>query len=148
MREIASTFNVKVGYSDHTAGIAISIGAVALGAAVIEKHFTLDKSMKGPDHKASVDPEELSMLVKSIRLVEKSLGDGHKTVTRSEHENQLLIRKSIVANCVIKKGEKFSESNLTTKRPAGGIPATEWQNLIGTYATRDYIKDELIVANL
>ena len=144
LNEIAEKFGVNVGYSDHTEGIAVSIGAVALGAKVIEKHFTLDQEMEGPDHKASMNPNQLVELVSGIRKIDSALGDGHKKVTVSELENQQLIRRSIVANQEISEGEMFSDENLTTKRPAGGIAPMHWESLIGKRAKRDYLENDQI----
>lgn len=141
MRE---TFGRPVGYSDHTNGIEASIAAVALGAAVIEKHFTLDRHMEGPDHIASLEPSELSRLVQSIRRVELELGDGIKKVTESERENILIARKSIVAARDISAGEYFTEENITTKRPGSGISPMMWEQVVGAIAKRDYSEDELI----
>lgn len=137
-------FNTQVGYSDHTSGIEASIAAVALGAKVIEKHFTLNKNFKGPDHKASLDVEEFRQLVKSIRKVEISLGKNYKNITPSEKKNIRLIRKSLVANTNIKKGEVFNKNNLTCKRPGTGKPPSLWDEYFGKKAKKDYIKDQLI----
>jgi len=137
-------FNTQVGYSDHTSGIEASIAAVALGAKVIEKHFTLNKNFNGPDHKASLDAEEFRQLVKSIRKVEIALGKNYKNITPSEKKNIRLIRKSLVANTNIKKGEVFNENNLTCKRPGTGKPPSLWDNYFGKKAKKDYIKDQLI----
>jgi N-acetylneuraminate synthase len=145
MEAIRREFGVAIGYSDHTEGISISLAAVALGARVIEKHFTLDRTMIGPDHKASITPTELNQLVSSIREVEGSLGDGLKRVMPSEKENQGAIRKSIVARRRIAAGEMFSEENLTTKRPGDGLSPMLWEGLIGTRTQRDYEEDEQIV---
>lgn len=144
MLTIRGTFGVKVGYSDHTPGIEVPIAAVALGATVIEKHFTLDKTMPGPDHKASLEPSELQSMVKAIRNIEIALGDGIKKASSSESKNKPIARKSIVAKCDIKKGDLFSESNLTIKRPGSGISPMRWDEVIGLRATRDYKEDELI----
>ena len=145
MLEIKERFGVKVGYSDHTTGIDVPIAAVALGATVIEKHFTLDRNMEGPDHKASLEPDELKQMVSSIRNIEKALGSGHKTITESERRNISIARKSIVAACDIKKGEILTENNLTVKRPGTGISPMRWNEVIGTVANRDYIEDDMIV---
>ncbi len=145
MEEMRREFGVEIGYSDHTEGIGISLAAVALGARVIEKHFTLDRGMTGPDHKASITPAELHQLVSSIREVESSLGDGRKRVMPSELENQVAIRKSMVARRRIAAGEFFSEDNLTTKRPGDGFSPMLWEEIIGTRTTRDYEEDEQIV---
>lgn len=144
MLTIRGAFGVKVGYSDHTPGIEVPIAAVALGATVIEKHFTLDKTMPGPDHKASLEPSELQSMVKAIRNIEIALGDGIKKASSSESKNKPIARKSIVAKCDIKKGDLFSESNLTIKRPGSGISPMRWDEVIGLRATRDYKEDELI----
>ena len=134
----------RYGYSDHTEGTDVAIAAVALGACIIEKHFTLDKMMKGPDHIASIEPKELSMLVTSVRNVEKALGTGIKSVSKSERKNRSIARKSIVAKKTIHKGEMFSEDNLTTKRPGNGISPMHWNDLIGRTSNRDFQKDEVI----
>ncbi|SFK46228.1 N-acetylneuraminate synthase [Succinivibrio dextrinosolvens] len=144
MNTLMDKFGVKVGYSDHTLGIEVPIAAVALGAEIIEKHFTLDRSMDGPDHKASLEPKELADMVRAIRNIEKALGDGEKRVTESERANLSVARKSIVAKIDIKKGEIFSDHNLTTKRPGTGISPMKWNSVIGTVAIRDFQKDELI----
>jgi N,N'-diacetyllegionaminate synthase len=144
MRTIKEDLNVEVGYSDHTLGIEVSIAAVALGATVIEKHFTLDRNLPGPDHKASLEPDELNSMVTQIRNVEKALGDGVKRPMPSELENMDLIRRSIVAKCSIRKGEILSELNLSTKRPGTGISPMDWDRLIGSEATRNFDEDELI----
>ncbi|APF22975.1 N-acetylneuraminate synthase [Clostridium butyricum] len=137
-------FKLNVGYSDHTLGIEIPIAAAAIGADVIEKHFTLNRNMQGPDHKASLEPEELKNMIKSIRNIEKAMGSGKKEVSKSEAKNLNIARKSIVANCLIKKGEIFSESNLTCKRPGNGISPMRWNEIIGKAAERDFKEDELI----
>ena len=144
MLTIKNSFGVKVGYSDHTEGIEIPIASVALGAEVIEKHFTLDCNMEGPDHKASLEPGELKEMVRSIRNIEKALGDGIKTPTSSESKNKEIVRKSIVAAIHITKGQVFTEKNLGLKRPGNGISPMLWDNLIGKKASRDFQKDELI----
>ena len=144
MLTIKEEFGVKVGYSDHTRGIEVPIAAVALGAKVIEKHFTLDRNLPGPDHQASLEPDELKAMVDSIRNIEKALGDGEKKVTSSEGKNIAIARKSIVAACPIRKGEIFSEKNLTVKRPGTGINPMRWEEIVGTIAIRDYNEDELI----
>jgi N,N'-diacetyllegionaminate synthase len=144
MRTMKEALNVEVGYSDHTLGIEVSIAAVALGATVIEKHFTLDRNLPGPDHKASLEPNELNLLVTQIRNIEKVLGDGVKRPMPSELENIDLIRKSIVAKCSIRKGEIFSELNLAAKRPGTGISPMDWDRIIGSVARRDFHVDELI----
>jgi N,N'-diacetyllegionaminate synthase len=144
MNEIEKVFGTKVGYSDHTTGIEVPIAAVAMGATVIEKHFTLDKNMDGPDHKASLEPEELKAMVQSIRNVEKALGDGIKQPSEAEKKNIVIARKSIVAKCNIKKGELFSEDNLTSKRPGSGISPMKWDEILGKIAKKDFFADDLI----
>lgn len=144
MITIKNTFDIAYGYSDHTLGIEIDIAAAAMGASVIEKHFTLDKNMEGPDHKASLEPDELCAMVKAIRNIELALGDGIKKPTSSEIPNIEVARKSIMANCTIKKGERFTENNLAVKRPASGISPMKWDELIGTMATKDYQEDDFI----
>ena len=144
MQTIACAFGVKVGYSDHTLGIEVPIAAVAMGASVIEKHFTLDKNMVGPDHKASLEPYELETMVKAIRNIEKALGDGIKKPSKSESKNIEIARKSIVAKRDIKKGEKFTEENLTIKRPGNGINPMRWDEILGQISRKDYKEDELI----
>ena len=145
MLEIEEKFGVKIGYSDHTRGIEVPIAAVALGATVIEKHFTLDRNMEGPDHKASLEPEELKAMVCAIRNIEQALGSGHKTISESERKNIEIARKSIVAACPIKAGELLTEDNLTVKRPGNGISPMCWNKVIGTIATKDFEEEELIV---
>ena len=145
MVSMAEELKVPVGYSDHTQGIEVSIAAVAMGATVIEKHFTLDKTMEGPDHKASLEPNELIAMVKAIRNIEKALGDGNKVVTESEKDNLAVVRKSLVAASRIEKGELFSEKNLTVKRPGTGICPMQWDEIIGKVADRNYEVDEMIV---
>ncbi len=144
MCTIAQTFGVSVGYSDHTPGIEIPIAAVALGARVIEKHFTLDKGMEGPDHRASLDPQELRQMILAIRNIEKALGTGIKRPSPSELKNKTIVRKSIVAAKDITKGDLFTEKNITVKRPGSGISPMRWDEIIGQKATRDYLKDDLI----
>lgn len=146
MATLREEFGVNVGYSDHTQGIEVPIAAVALGATVIEKHFTLDCNMEGPDHKASLEPHELKAMVTAIRNTEKAIsGNGEKYVSNSEIKNIAIARKSIVASCKIKKGEIFSESNLTVKRPGDGISPMRWKEIIGTHAVKDFIEDEQII---
>jgi N,N'-diacetyllegionaminate synthase len=135
---------IKIGYSDHSLGIEVPIAAVALGAEVIEKHFTLDKKLPGPDHKASLDPKELTLMVKSIRNIEIALGNGVKKASASEQKNIEIARKSIVAKTDIKRGDIFSEANMTVKRPGNGISPMKWDDLIGKIASKDYKADELI----
>ena len=145
MLEIGEKFGVQVGYSDHTKGIEVPIAAVALGATVIEKHFTLDKNMEGPDHKASLEPEELKAMVSAIRNIELALGIGHKTISESERKNIEIARKSIVSACPIKKGEMFTEENLTVKRPGTGISPMRWNEIVGQTARKDFEEEEMIV---
>lgn len=144
MLELSKEFGVHVGYSDHTLGIEVPIAAVALGAEIIEKHFTLDHNMSGPDHKASLEPQELKAMVSAIRNIEQALGDGHKHVSESERKNITIARKSIIASRNIKKGETFTEENLTVKRPGNGINPMCWNEIIGKTAIRDFKEDELI----
>lgn len=144
METLRKEFGCKVGYSDHTKGIEISLAAVAMGAEVIEKHFTLDKNMPGPDHKASLEPDELKALVVGIRNIELAKGSAEKKPTVSELKNRAVARKSIVASRNIKQGEIFTEENLTTKRPGDGISPMMWNDVIGTTAKRDFMEDELI----
>ncbi len=144
MNTIGNTFDVAYGYSDHTLGIEVDIAAVAMGATIIEKHFTLDKTMEGPDHKASLEPEELKAMVWAIRNIELALGSSLKKPSRSEKPNMEIARKSIIAKQVIQKGEIFTEENLTVKRPGSGISPMRWDEIIGMQAHRDYDKDELI----
>ena len=144
MNTIAQAFGVSVGYSDHTKGIEVAIAAVALGASVIEKHFTLDRNLPGPDHKASLEPDELSAMVSAIRNIEMALGDGIKRPSKSESKNIKIARKSIVASREIKKGEILSEQNLGVKRPAGGISPMRWDEVLGRVAMRDFNTDEMI----
>lgn len=136
--------NLPIGYSDHTKGIEVSIAAVAMGAGVIEKHFTLDRSMEGPDHKASLEPNELKAMVDAIRNIELAMGDGCKKPAESERANAEVARKSIVAARDIKKGEVLTEENLTTKRPGNGISPMRWNEVIGITATHNYNVDDLI----
>lgn len=144
MLTLKEAFKLDVGYSDHTQGISVALGAAALGALVIEKHFTLDKSMQGPDHKASLEPCELRAMIKGIREIEMALGDGIKRISKSEKENAKIARKSLVALKDIKKGEILSEENLGTKRPAHGISAIRYDEYIGKKALKNYKKDEFI----
>lgn len=144
MEEMKKRFSMEVGLSDHSEGIEISLAAVALGARVIEKHFTLSKDMEGPDHKASLTPTEFKSLVIGIRKIEMALGNGIKTSTKMEEKNKQLVRKSIVAKCRIKKGELFTENNITTKRPGDGISPMEWDDIIGSVASKSYEKDQQI----
>lgn len=144
MNTIRDAFKVKVGYSDHTLGIEVPIAAVALGAIVIEKHFTLDKAMEGPDHRASLEPDELKEMVRCIRNIEQALGDGVKKLTESESKNINIARKSIVASRDIIKGDVFTEENLAIKRPGDGISPMRWDEIIGRMSKRDFREDELI----
>lgn len=144
METLRHAFGTKVGYSDHTKGIEVAIAAVAMGAAVIEKHFTLDRNLPGPDHIASLEPNELSLMVQSIRNVEKALGHSEKRVSESESKNIAIARKSIIAARDIYKGEELTEDNLTVKRPGNGISPMQWDSVIGTKAVRDFCADELI----
>nr|WP_297705531.1 N-acetylneuraminate synthase [uncultured Butyrivibrio sp.] len=144
MKTMNEAFKVEVGYSDHTNGIEVPIAAVALGATVIEKHFTLDRNMEGPDHKASLEPDELAAMVTSIRNIEKAMGNGIKEPSNSEVKNIKAARKSIVAKRNIKAGEVLDERNLTTKRPGTGISPMRWNEVIGTRAIRDFDEDESI----
>ena len=144
MQQIKKEYQVSVGYSDHTKGIEVPIAAVALGASVIEKHFTLDRNMEGPDHKASLEPDELKAMVSAIRHIEQALGDGHKQISESERKNIAIARKSIVAACPIKKGEMLTEQNLTVKRPGTGISPMRWEEVIGTKAIKDFAEEDLI----
>ena len=144
MHTLKEAFKCKVGYSDHTMGIEVPIAAVAMGAEIIEKHFTLDRSMDGPDHKASLEPFELKQMVQSIRNIEKALGDGIKHPNKSEEANAKVVHKSILAKRPIRKGELLSEDNLTTKRAGSGISSVYWDVVNGTYALYDYNIDEPI----
>ena len=145
MNSMKNIFGMKVGYSDHTQGIEVPIAAVTLGATIIEKHFTIDRNLPGPDHKASLEPKELKALVDSIRHIEQALGDGIKKVSDSERENMSVARKSIVAACPIRKGDLLTENNLTVKRPAIGLSPMNWEQVIGTKAVKDFEEEELIV---
>lgn len=144
MQDLREQFGLPVGYSDHTAGIEADIAAAALGAVVIEKHFTLDKALPGPDHKASLSPEELTAMVAAVRKTELALGDGRKHVTESEAKNKPIARKSILAKRDIKKGETFTQENLTVKRPGDGISPMRWYDVLGKTAKRDFAEDEKI----
>ena len=146
MLTIGHVFGVAVGYSDHTPGIEVAIAAVALGAVVLEKHFTLDRNLPGPDHKASLEPDELKAMVQAIRNIEKALGAGIKKPSPSELKNMPVARKSIVAAAPIKKGEAFTEMNITVKRPGTGITPMRWDEIIGRKAAKPYQKDDLIEA--
>lgn len=145
MLTLKEAFKIPVGYSDHTLGHEVPVAAVTLGATIIEKHFTLDNKMEGPDHAASLEPEELKIMVKSIRNIELALGNGIKKPNKSEKSIMKVARKSIVANCEIKKGNTFTEHNITVKRPGNGIPPTQWDDVIGRTAPKDFKIDELII---
>ena len=147
IRTMREMLGLPIGYSDHTMGIQVPIAAVALGATIIEKHFTLDRTFPGPDHKASLEPAELELMISSIRNIEQALGDGIKKPSLSEKKNILVARKSIVASRIIEKDELFSYDNLATKRPGTGVSPMKWNDIIGTAATRYYSKDEKIVDN-
>lgn len=144
MSTMRDYFSLDVGYSDHTEGIEIPIAAVVMGATIIEKHFTLDKNMEGPDHRASLEPAELRRMVENIRNVETAMGSGVKEPAEAEKPNILIARKSIVAARSIKKGEFFSEDNIAAKRPANGISPMSWETVIGSVAVKDFNHDELI----
>lgn len=144
MQTIGHAFGVAVGYSDHTLGIEVAVAAVALGAVVIEKHFTLDRSLPGPDHKASLETDDLKAMVQAIRNIEKTLGDGIKRSSPSEARNKFIARKSIVAACSIREGEFFTEKNITVKRPGTGISPMRWDEIIGLKASKPYQRDDLI----
>jgi N,N'-diacetyllegionaminate synthase len=145
MCTIREAFGVEVGYSDHTKGIEVAVAAVALGARVIEKHFTLDRNLPGPDHKASLEPCELKKMVTSIRNIEKALGNGVKEPSPSEEKNKVIARKSIVAAGVIRKGEVLGQANITVKRPGTGLSPMCWDEVLGRIASKDFDPDELIV---
>ena len=144
MAAIGKELDVNFGYSDHTLGIEVDIAAVAMGAKCIEKHFTLSCNMKGPDHKASLEPDQLKEMVKAIRNIERALGSNIKKPSKSELPNIQIARKSIVAKTKIKKDEILLEKNLAVKRPGGGISPMKWDSIVGTKATKDYNEDELI----
>ncbi len=144
MHTLNAELGIPAGYSDHTQGIEVPIAAAALGASVIEKHFTLDKTMEGPDHKASLEPDELQAMVRAIRNIESALGSGEKVPSESEKRNISIVRKSIVAKCDIDAGEAFTEDNLTTKRPGTGISPMLWEQVIGCKAKRKFKVDEII----
>jgi N-acetylneuraminate synthase len=144
MQTMRDTFNISVGYSDHTMGIEVPIAAVAMGASVIEKHFTLSRDMQGPDHKSSLEPEELRFMVSAIRNIEEALGDGIKTAKPSEEQNKNVVRKSIVAIQPIKKGDLYTEKNLGTKRTGKGVSASMWKKVLGLKANSDYQIDAII----
>jgi N,N'-diacetyllegionaminate synthase len=145
MLTLRTEFGLNFGYSDHTQGIEVAIAAVALGATVIEKHFTIDHDLPGPDHRASLEPHELRELIRSIRVIESAMGDGIKKPTQSEERTKQLVRKSIVALREIRKGDRFSEFNIGTKRPGTGISPMFWDEIVGQESQRDYLEDEMIV---
>ena len=144
MQSIQTACGVEVGYSDHTQGIEVAIAAVAMGATVIEKHFTLDRTLPGPDHQASLEPAELLAMVSAIRNIELALGDGVKRPSLSEIKNMAVARKSLVASRLIKVGEKFTSENMTVKRPGTGVSPMRWDEIVGKTALRGYMADELI----
>lgn len=144
MEQLAALHPGAVGYSDHTVGIEVPVAAVAMGAHIIEKHFTLDRNLPGPDHKASLEPAELASMVSAIRNIELAIGSGEKHVSDSERPNIVVARKSIVAATDIRKGEILTEENITVKRPGNGISPMKWDSVLGTAATRDFLADELI----
>lgn len=144
MQTIANAFNIDVGYSDHTLGIEVDIAAVAMGAKIIEKHFTLDKTMEGPDHKASLEPDELSSMISAIRNIEKAIGSGIKKPSKSENKNISIVRKSIVAKKSINEDELYTIDNLVVKRPGTGISPMRWDEILGQRANKSYDMDELI----
>jgi N,N'-diacetyllegionaminate synthase len=144
MQTIREAFGVAVGYSDHTLGIEVAIAAVALGATVIEKHFTLDRSLPGPDHRASLEPGELADMIGAIRNIEQAMGDGRKRPSPSEQRNLAIARKSLVAARAIRAGELFSVANVTAKRPGSGLSPMRWDEVLGRKAPRDFAPDELI----
>lgn len=144
MMTMQNQLHCRIGYSDHTQGIEIPIAAAAMGACIIEKHLTLDRNMFGPDHMASLEPEELKAMIMAVRKVECALGDGIKAPSECERKNMDIARKSIVARRRIKKGEQFSSDNITAKRPGNGVNPMRWNEVIGMYAVRDFDEDELI----
>lgn len=144
IRTMKEYFQLPVGYSDHTIGIEASVASVALGASIIEKHFTLDKTMRGPDHVASLEPSQFRQMVLEIRNVEKALGNGIKEPSLSELKNRDIVRKSIVARHNIQKGDIFTEENITVKRPGGGINPMRWYDIIGKVSNKDFEEDEMI----
>ena len=145
MQTLKKTFNLNVGYSDHTDGIEVAIAAVALGACIIEKHLTLSKNLPGPDHRASLEPEEFADMVTAIRNIETALGDGKKYPSVSESKNIAIARRSIVAHTKIKKGDIFSADNIIAKRPGTGISPMKWDEVIGRKSRHDFEIDDLIV---
>lgn len=144
MNTLKEKFHCDVGYSDHTEGIDVAVAAVVMGARIIEKHFTLDRNMEGPDHKASLEPSELNKMINAIHRIELAMGDGKKETSEAEKGNKAVARKSIVAKRDIQKGEIFSNKNITTKRPGSGINPMRWEEVLGTRAKRDFMEDELI----
>ena len=144
MRTLGETFGLRAGYSDHTEGIAVPVAAAALGAVVVEKHFTMDRNLPGPDHKASLEPDELAEMVLGVRRVEQALGSAFKAVAPSEEKNRAIARKSLVAARAIAKGERFTGENLTVKRPGTGVSPMRWWEWMGREASRDYEPDEVI----
>jgi N,N'-diacetyllegionaminate synthase len=144
IQTIKNELKTNVGYSDHTLGVEVPTAAVALGATIIEKHFTLDKNLDGPDHRASLEPKELVAMVNAIRNIEIALGDGNKIASNSETKNMAIARKSIVAKVNIKKGEVFTENNITVKRPGNGINPMEWNKVLGMVAGKNFEEDELM----
>lgn len=144
IKNLQKLFKLNVGYSDHSPGIEASIAAVSLGAKIIEKHFTIDKNLEGPDHKASLDPKELQQMIKSIRNIELAMGGYERVVSTGENENKKVVRKSIVASNIIKKGDIFTEDNITCKRPGTGISPMQWYNVIGSTAKKTFEEDEMI----
>lgn len=144
MLSIRQAFGVQIGYSDHTSGIEVAIAAVALGASVIEKHLTLDRHLPGPDHKASLEPDEFAAMARAIRNIEQAMGDGLKRPTPSEAKNKAVARKSLVAAKPIRAGEQFTTENLSVKRPGTGISPMRWDEVLGRVAERDFVIDELI----
>lgn len=145
MLTLQNVLSLPVGYSDHTLGIEVSVAAAAMGACILEKHFTLNRGMEGPDHLASLEPDELKAMIRAVRNIEQAMGNSRKEPSQSERKNIGAVRKSIVAKCKIKKGERFTEDNLTTKRPGTGISPMKWFELIGEKAERDFEKDDMIV---
>lgn len=145
MQSMSESLGVDVGYSDHTQGIEVPIAAVAMGAVVIEKHLTLDRKMSGPDHRASLQPEEFAAMVSAIRNIELAMGDGIKRVSQSEAKNKNIVRKSIVASRPIRAGERFTQENLAVKRPGTGISPMRWDEVVGQVARRDFSTDEIIL---
>ena len=144
MKTIGKELNIKYGYSDHTLGIEVDIAAVAIGASCVEKHFTLNRKMQGPDHKASLEPHQFKAMVKAIRNVERALGSHVKKASKSELQNIQVVRKSIVAKTKIKKGDVLSKNNLTVKRPGRGISPMKWNEILGTRAKKNYNEDDMI----